>query len=360
MIRLSKVSMSFSEYKSVFLTMRSGNLSQGKNVLNLESLFANFVQINPKNCVAVNSGTSGLFIALVALGVGKGDEVLLPSFSFAATANVVKLVGAEPIFCDIDPKTFNISINDMTKKITKKTKCIIPVHIFGLPSDLPEIYKVAKLKKLLVIEDAAQAHGAEINGKKVGWNADASVYSFYPTKNVTSVEGGMIIFRNQSLADFGRLYRNQGMRKRYEHEIVGMNLRMSDVHAAVGVVQMSRIAKFSEARLNNAEFYRENLAKVYSWQTVPVGFKHVYHQFCIRVGKNRNQIQEFLKDKGTETGVYYPTPIHKLKAFNEKISLFETEKLCNEILAIPVHSQLKRSELKSIVRQLNSIQFLVK
>lgn len=360
MIQLSKISMTFREYKSVYFTMRSGNLAQGKNVLSFEQIFGDYVKVNSNNCVAVNSGTSGLYVALVALGVGKGDEVLLPSFSFAATANVVKLVGAEPVFCDIDPKTFNISIKEITNKLTNKTKCIIPVHIFGLPSDLPAIYEIARMRKLFVVEDAAQAHGAEIDGKKIGWGADATVYSFYPTKNITSIEGGIITFRNEQTAEFARLYRNQGMRRKYEHEIIGMNLRLSDVHAAVGIEQMNRIDSFTQTRTKNADFYKSHLSKIFAWQQVPRGFKHVYHQFSIRVGENRDEIQKLLRENGIETGIYYPTPIHKLKAFDVKIKLLETERLCREILAIPVHNHLNKSDLKKIVRELNAVEALVR
>jgi perosamine synthetase len=302
----------------------------------------------------LNSGTSALYVALLALGVKEGDEVLLPSFSFAATANAVKLVGAEPIFCDIDPKTLTISVQEITKKISVKTKCIIPVHIFGLPADLPKIYELAKNHNLLVVEDAAQAHGAKIGERVIGWGADATVYSFYPTKNVTSVEGGLIAFNNEKAADFARLFRNQGMREKYVHEIVGMNLRMSDVHASIGIAQIGKIKKLLNARKRNADYYSRNLSPYFTFQEIPEGFNHVYHQYVIRIKNNRDKVMAGLAGLGIETGIYYPVPIHQLTPYKSDLELPLTETLCKEILAIPVHGKLKLKDLKKVTRSLNS------
>jgi dTDP-4-amino-4,6-dideoxygalactose transaminase len=355
MIRLSKVSLGMQEYLQVYLTLRSGNIAQGKMVLKFEELFAKYIGNAEANCVAVNSGTSGLYVALLALGVGKGDEVLLPSFSFAATANAVKLVGAEPVFCDIDPDTFTISLEEIKHKITPRTKCIIPVHIFGLPANLPNIYQIAKEHKLLILEDAAQAHGAEIFGNKIGWDADATVYSFYPTKNITSVEGGIIAFRDYKNADFARLFRNQGMREKYVHEIIGMNLRLSDVHASIGVAQVKKLQGLTSLRKRNAEYYTNNLSPYFIRQLRPEGFNHVYHQYVVRIKLRRDEIKNTLANMGIESGVYYPVPIHQLSPYKSGLALPATESLCQEILAIPVHSKLKLSEIKKITRLLNSL-----
>lgn len=352
---MSSVSLGFAEYKSVAQTLRSGQLAQGKKVIQFEKMFADFISHNDKHCVAVNSGTSGLYVALLALGIGDGDEVILPSFSFAATANAVKLVGAVPIFCDVDKYTFTISASEIKEKISKKTKCIIPVHIFGLPADLPRIYQIALENNLYVIEDAAQAHGAGIGGRKIGWAADAVVYSFYPTKNVTSVEGGIIAFKAAEPADFARLFRNQGMRERYVHEIVGMNLRMSDVHASIGIAQTKKLAEFTKLRKKNADYYDTHLSEFYERQRIPTGFTHVYHQYTIRIKKDRDSIKAYLASKGIETAIYYPTPIHALAPYKTGQLLFETESLCNEILAIPVHNRLKSFEIKRIVETLNAL-----
>ena len=355
MIRLSKVKLGIEEYKQVFSTLFSGNLAQGKKVLKFEEIFAEFTESDKDHCVAVNSGTSALYVALIALGVGEGDEVLLPSFSFAATANAVKLVGATPIFCEIDPKTLTICTEDIKNKVSEKTKCIIPVHIFGLPANLPKIYDFANVHNLLVIEDAAQAHGAKIYNLGIGWGADATVYSFYPTKNVTAVEGGMIVFKNNKHSDFARLFRNQGMRERYVHEIVGMNLRMSDVHASIGIAQMSKIQKLLEVRKRNAEYYFRHLSPYFIPQERPNGFAHVYHQYVIRIKAGRDEIKAELAKLGIETGIYYPVPIHQLTPYKSDLELPITELVCQEILAIPIHSQLKRKDLRKVVRALNSL-----
>jgi dTDP-4-amino-4,6-dideoxygalactose transaminase len=354
-IKISSVSLGFLEYKLVAKTLRSGQLAQGENVAQFERMFANFIDHKVDHCVAVNSGTSGLYVALLTLGVGEGDEVILPSFSFAATANAVKLVGAVPVFCDIDKNTYTISTSEIKNKITKKTKCIIPVHIFGLPADLPKIYQIALENDLLVIEDAAQAHGAEIEGRKIGWAADAVVYSFYPTKNITSVEGGIIAFKDGGAADFARLFRNQGMRQRYVHEIIGMNLRMSDVHASIGIAQMSKIQSFMRLRKKNANYYDEHLSNYYERQLVPTGFMHVFHQYTIRIRTDRDTVKTYLAEKGIETAIYYPTPIHELLPYRTGELLFETDMLCKEILAIPVHNKLKSFEVKKVVKILNEL-----
>jgi dTDP-4-amino-4,6-dideoxygalactose transaminase len=355
MISLSKVNLGPQEYFQVLLTLRSGNIAQGKKVLEFEELFASYVGHEKINCVAVNSGTSALYVALLALGIGVGDEVLLPSFSFAATANVVRLVGAKPVFCDIDSTTLTISAQEIEDKITPSTRCIIPVHIFGLPANLPKIYEIANRHKLIVIEDAAQAHGAEVFGKKIGWQADAIVYSFYPTKNITSVEGGLVLFKRSEHADFARLFRNQGMRERYAHEIVGMNLRMSDIHATVGVSQIKKLETITRARIKNADYYSMNLSSNIIKQVQPVGYKSVYHQYIIRIKQGRDEVKSKLTKIGIESGIYYPVPIHHLTPYKNLISLPVTETVCREILAIPVHGKLKHRQLKFIVKSLNAI-----
>ncbi len=343
------------EYFSVLSTLRSGQIAQGKKVFEFEERFASYVGCDKINSVALNSGTSALYVALLALGIGSGDEVLLPSFSFAATANTVRLVGAKPIFCDIDSATLTISIEEIERKITASTKCIIPVHIFGLPANLPKIYEIAKNNRLIVVEDAAQAHGAEIYGNKIGWQADAIVYSFYPTKNITSVEGGLILFKHSSHADFARLFRNQGMRQKYVHEIIGMNLRMSDIHASVGVSQIKKLEKITRSRIKNADYYSRNLSSYLIKQVPPKGYKSVYHQYIIRIKHHRDEIKSQLAKVGIESGIYYPVPIHQLEPYRNSTSLPVTELVCKQILAIPVHNSLRHRHLKYIVKAINSV-----
>jgi perosamine synthetase len=234
------------EREAVDRVLQSGMLAQGPEVAAFETEFSAIV--GNRHCVAVNSGTSGLHMALEAIGMDTGDEVIVPSFTFAATANSVALTGATPVFVDIDPKTFNIDPKAIEAAITPRTKAIQPVHLYGQPASMKEIMDIAKRHNLLVVEDAAQAHMASFDGVPVGAIGDAGIFSFYPTKNMTSGEGGMITTASDEIARQSRLLRNQGMEKRYENEIVGFNTRMTDIHAAIGRVQLRKLAKWTKQR----------------------------------------------------------------------------------------------------------------
>ena len=347
MIPVAKPEIGKAERKAVDRVMRSGLLAQGSEVSSFEKEFSKFVE--DRECVAVNSGTSALHIALLSLGIGKGDEVIVPSFTFAATANSVALTGATPVFVDINPQTFCIDPVAIIEAITAKTKAIQVVHLYGLPADMPAIMKIAKKYNLLVIEDAAQAHLANIEGKPVGSFGDAAAFSFYPTKNMTSGEGGMIVFNEPSVARIARLYRNQGMEKRYENEIVGFNLRMTDIHAAIGRVQLSKLKEKTHRRQGNAAFLSENLFTSVEVPTVPKGFSHVFHQYTIKVQSDRDSFSIKLANLGVGNGVYYPIPVHELPAFNKKKVLANTSLICKQVLSLPVHPLLSKKDLKSIV-----------
>ena len=277
--------------RAVNKVLRSGNLTQGPEVLAFEREFS--LLVNERECVAVNSGTSALHLALLSLGIGVGDEVIVPSFTFAATANSVALTGAKPVFVDIDINTYNIDPNLIEKAITPLTKAIQVVHLYGLPADMIRIVEIAKKHNLLIIEDAAQAHSASINDQPVGTFGDAAAFSFYPTKNMTSGEGGMIVFKDKEPARLARLYRNQGMEKRYQNEIVGFNLRMTDIHAAIGRTQLKHLLKWSKKRQDNAMTLSSQLQNVVT-PIIPNGFSHVFHQYTIRVSKNRDTFADKL------------------------------------------------------------------
>jgi dTDP-4-amino-4,6-dideoxygalactose transaminase len=328
-------------------------LAQGPEVTNFEKEFSKFVE--DRECVAVNSGTSALHVALLSLGIGKGDEVIVPSFTFAATANSVALTGATPIFVDIDPTTFCIDPIEIVKAITPKTKAIQAVHLYGLAADMPAIMKIAKKYKLLVIEDAAQAHLASIDGKPVGTFGDAAAFSFYPTKNMTSGEGGMIVFKDSFAARTARLYRNQGMEKRYENELVGFNLRMTDIHAAIGRVQLSKLKDKTQRRQENASYLSENISKRVAAPLVPKGHSHVFHQYTIKVQVDRDSFASKLTDLGVGSGVYYPIPVHELPAFGKKKNLHNTSLICKQVLSLPVHPALSKRDLKTIVAAVNKV-----
>ena len=311
-------------------------------VAKFESDFSKFV--GDRECVAVNSGTSALHLALLSLGLGPGDEVIVPSFTFAATANSVALTGAKPVFVDIDPKTFNMDPSLIEPAITKRTKAIQVVHLYGLPADMNRILNIAAKHGLLVIEDAAQAHLAEISGQKVGTFGDAAAFSFYPTKNMTSGEGGMIVFKNSVAARTSRLLRNQGMEKRYQNELVGFNLRMTDIHAAIGIEQLKKIEKRTEVRIRNASFMNSRLPANITPFT-PVDSKHVFHQYTVRLASNRDAISTELSALGIGNSVYYPTQVHKLPSFQSDLKLLQTQLATEQVLSLPVHPSLSKRDL---------------
>ena len=330
------------ERRAVSKVLKSGLLAQGPMVAKFESDFSKFV--GGRECVAVNSGTSALHVALLSLGIGVGDEVIVPSFTFAATANSVALTGAKPVFVDIDPKTFNIDPSLIERAITKRTKAIQVVHLYGLAADMNQILTIAAKHRLLVIEDAAQAHLAEISGQKVGTFGDAAAFSFYPTKNMTSGEGGMIVLKNSAAARTSRLLRNQGMEKRYQNELVGFNLRMTDIHAAIGIEQLKKIEKRTDARIGNANFMNSRLPANITPFT-PEDSKHVFHQYTVRLASNRDAISTELSELGIGNSVYYPTQVHKLPSFHSDLTLLQTEFATEQVLSLPVHPSLSKRDL---------------
>lgn len=338
--------------QAVNKVLRTGNLTQGPEVAAFEREFSQFV--NERECVAVNSGTSALHLALLSLGIGAGDEVIIPSFTFAATANSVALTGAKPVFVDIDIKTYNIDPNLIENAITPSTKAIQVVHLYGLPADMTRIVEIAKRHNLLIIEDAAQAHNAAINGQPVGTFGDAAAFSFYPTKNMTSGEGGMIVFKDKEAARLARLYRNQGMEKRYQNEIIGFNLRMTDIHAAIGRTQLKHLSKWSKKRQDNAMALSSQLQNVFTPFT-PADFSHVFHQYTIRVPKNRDTFADRLSKAGIGNSVYYPTQVHRLPSFNSPISLPQTQLATETVLSLPIHPSLSKQELRRVANEVNSL-----
>jgi perosamine synthetase len=353
MIPLAKPKISWQERSAVIKVLKSSSLAQGPEVMAFEKEFSKIV--GDRDCVAVNSGTSALHLSLIALGITENDEVIVPSFTFAATANVVALVGAKPIFIDIDPKTYCMDPAAMAKAITKKTKAVIVVHLYGLPANMNQIMQIANKNSLFVIEDAAQAHLAAINNQNVGTYGDAAAFSFYPTKNMTSGEGGMIVLKNSTNARLCRLLRNQGMETRYQNEIVGFNLRMTDIHAAIGRCQLKKLSEATDKRIKNAQFLSSNL-NCNTLPFVPEGYKHVYHQYTVRIVIKRDTFSKLLREKGVGNDVYYPTPVHRLASFNSKIELPNTINASKEVLSLPIHPSLSKRQLRKIVDLFNKIQ----
>jgi perosamine synthetase len=348
------------EIEAAVRVLRSGSVVQGPEVAAFEAEFAEFVA--GRHCVAVNSGTSALQLTLLALGIGAGDEVIVPSFSFAASANAVRLVGAEPIFADIDPDTFCLDPAATEAAITSRTAAILPVHLYGHPAAMDRLVPLAARYRLAIVEDAAQAHAASLNGRPVGTFGAAGCFSFYPTKNMHSLEGGMITTADPALTRTLRLLRNQGMEQRYANEIVGANMRLTDVAAAIGRVQLGKLAGWNAQRRANAETLTSRLSNVVTPTEAP-GARHVYHQFTVRVPHGRDALQRHLTDRGVGSAVYYPTPIHVLKPYWDESravayarDLRETDRASAQVLSLPVHPTLSSAEVDRVVEAVGSWQ----
>lgn len=333
------------ERSAVERVMLSGMVAQGPEVAAFETEFSTIV--GGRHCVAVNSGTSALHLSLLALGIGAGDEVIVPSFSFAATANAVALTGATPVFADIDRDSFCISPDAVAAAITRRTVAVLPVHLYGHPAAMTQIMRLAQRHSLAVVEDAAQAHGAALGGRNVGEFGHAAGFSFYPTKNMTSGEGGMVVTPDEEVARKVRLLRNQGMEARYQNEIVGLNNRMTDIHAAIGRVQLRKLAGWNEQRRQNARILDEGVTGV----DIPViadAATHVYHQYTVRT-TSRDRLHDKLAARGIASAVYYPTPIHRLPSYNLTLDLPETEAAAREVLSLPVHPALTDEDLRAVI-----------
>jgi dTDP-4-amino-4,6-dideoxygalactose transaminase len=341
------------ERTAVDRVLRSGMLAQGPEVAAFEQEFS--VYVEGRHSIAVNSGTSALHLAFLAAGVGPGDEVIVPSFSFAATANSVALAGATPVFVDVEQDYFSQDLAATEAAITPRTRAIMPVHLYGHPADMVGFRALADKHGLLLFEDAAQAHAASVAGHPVGTWSDAASFSYYPTKNMTSGEGGMVTTASDDIARMMRLLRNQGMEVRYANEIVGFNTRMTDLHAAIGREQLKKLAGWTATRQANAAFLDAHLSGVV---TPPVrsDATHVYHQYTIRVvDHDRDAFAAELTKRGVGNGVYYPTPIHRLPSFRLELDLPVTERVAAEVLSLPVHPALSQGDLETIVSVVNDV-----
>ncbi|MCD6429545.1 DegT/DnrJ/EryC1/StrS family aminotransferase [bacterium] len=333
--------------------LKSGMVVQGKKVEEFEERFANYIGV--KYAVAVSNGTSALHTAILSYNIKSGDEVIVPSFSFIATANSVMMCGAKPVFSDVG-EDFCIDIEDVKEKITPKTKAIMPVHLYGQPCDMKAIMDIVEDHKLILIEDAAQAHGAEFAGKRVG-SFGTGCFSFYATKNMTTIEGGMITTDDKNVYERAKLIRNHGMPERYVHAVFGYNYRMTDVQAAIGLLQLKRLDEWNNTRIKNAELLTSLLSDIEGIIT-PKRYpkrKHVFHQYTIRITPEfrttREKLIEELRTNNIGSIIYYPIPIHKQKLYQDlgfDISLPKTEKIAKEVLSLPVHQSVKKEDLEKI------------
>ena len=348
MIPIARPTMGSEERDLVWSALESGSLAQGPRVRELEERFAAFV--GTRHAVATSSGTTALHLAVLGHGIGPGDEVITVSFTFIASANSILYTGARPVFVDVDAATFNIDPELVEAAITPRTKAIVPVSLYGQPADMPAIVELAERHGLSVIEDACQSHGAAIDGRRSGsWGAGC--FSFYPTKNMTAGEGGMITTDDDELAERTRLLREHGMKVRYHHEVVGYNFRMTDVHASIGLAQLPKLEAANARRQGIAARYDAELVGVVP-PTVATGCSHVYHQYTIRVAQ-RDAFVERLKERGVGSGIYYPIPVHRQGAYAAlgygEQSLPVTERLSEEVLSIPVHPALSDTDVDAVI-----------
>lgn len=351
MIPIARPLMGAEELAAISKVFTSGQLAQGVQVATFEQRFAELCQV--KEAIAVSSGTAALHLALLAHGIGPGDEVITTPFSFAATANTILLVGATPVFVDIEPDTYNIDPVLVEAALTPRTKAIMPVHLYGNPSDMDRLGQLAAKHHLVIIEDACQAHAAAIRGKPVG-SFGTGCFSFYATKNMTTGEGGMVTTNDPEIAAAVRLWRSHGQQRRYHHIALGYNQRMTDIQAALGLAQLEKLESWTEQRIAHAAILTTALNE---WVKVPVvrpGYRHVYHQYTIQVSGDRDAWIQALAERGIGTAVHYPVPIHQQPFYQDQgfhASLPIAEAAAKQILSLPVHPALSEQDLATITHE---------
>ena len=346
------------EIENVVEVLKSGMIAQGPKVAEFEQKFADWV--GAEYGIAVNSGTAALHTALLACGIGEGDEVITTPFTFIASGNSIVYTGAKPVFADIDLKTYALDPDSIEGLITENTKAIMPVQLYGQSAEMDRINEIAEKYGLIVIEDAAQAHGATFKGQKVGVMGDMACFSFYPTKNMTTSEGGIITTDDEELADNARIFRAHGASIRYHHDAIGYNFRMTDISAAIGLAQMEKIDGFNDKRIANAAYLNEGLKDVDGVVTpfCAPDSKHVYHQYTIRVEKgDRDDWVDLINDCGVGTGIHYPIPLYNQPIY--KILGFEgdcpnAELAADNVISLPVHPSLTQEDLDLVIEAVKS------
>jgi perosamine synthetase len=343
------------EKEAVLAVLQSGQLAQGSRTEAFERTFAEY--IGTRHAIAVNSGTAALIVALQAHGVGPGDEVITSPFSFIATATSILACGATPVFADVDPFDLNLDPSRVEAAITPKTKAVMPVHIFGHPARIAEIADLCASRGLALIEDAAQAHGAEHQGRRVG-RFGSGCFSFYPTKNMTTGEGGIITTDDDEIARMSRIIRNHGQERRYYHEYFGLNWRMTDLSAAIGNVQMRHLEDWNMARIANAEALSSRLRSLelphgaVRLPEVRPGDRHVFHQYTIRLESGRDEVQKRLETAGVGSAIHYPIPIHQQPIIKQlghgDFDLPVAEQASRQVLSLPIHPSLSDGDIERI------------
>jgi len=356
MIYISKPYIGDEEKNAVLEVLDSGMLAMGPKTAQFENEFAKMCDV--KHAIAVSSGTTALHIALLANGIGPGDEVITTPFTFIASINAILYVGATPVFVDIEEETFNIDFSQVEKAITPRTKAILPIHLYGHLCDIDQLLAIAGTHNLKIIEDACQAVMANYKGKFAG-SFGTGTFSFYATKNMMSGEGGMITTNDDEVAELCRIIRNQGMKQRYYHEMLGYNFRMMDIQAAIGLEQLKRLPAFNEKRRQNAAYFNENIKSVITPRERQ-DYYHIWHQYTVRVnnGRDRDEAVKQLSEAGIGTGIYYPVPNHQQKHVKKivgDISLPVIERMSQEVISLPVHPMLSQADLEKIVAEVNKL-----
>jgi perosamine synthetase len=354
------------EIEAVVKVMRSGMLTSGlgagPKVTEFENNYAAFAGV--KHAIAVNTGTAALHAALLASGIKPGEEVILPSFTFVATAEAVVMAGAKPVFADIDPQTYTLAPKEVEKAMTPKTKAVIPVDLYGLPADISPIREVAAKGGFSIIADCAQSHSAMYKGKPAGALADIACWSLYAAKNIGTGEGGVVTTDDDLLAEKTRMVRTHGEKVKYQSQMLGTNYRMTEIQAAIGVVQLSKLPTFFAKRANNAARLTKNLEKSQNI-VLPPKFEDrtsSWYLYTIRIKdatvQQRNKIIEEMHDKGIGAEAYYPIPVHQMPYYKENFGIFdlpETEKAAKQVLSLPIHPGVTDEQIDTIAKTFLSL-----
>jgi perosamine synthetase len=361
-IPIAKPVIGSEEVEAVGEVLRSGFLTQGEAVRMFEEQFSDY--LGARNSVAVCNGTVALDLALKALDLPAGGEVIVPAFTFIASANSVLYQNLRPKFADVDPRTFNIDPDDLQEKINPKTEAVMGVHLYGQPFDLKAVSEICEDHHLTMIEDAAQAHGAEFKGEKAG-SFGIGCFSFYPTKNMTTGEGGMITSSDDELADNLRLLRNHGDKGKYNHVALGYNYRMTNIQGAIGLVQLGRLEEFNGKRIENAQYFNDHIR--IKGLTLPyraASARHVYNQYVVKVEDefpvDRDRLMEILQSRSIGSAVHYPKPVYR-QPFYRDLGLDEdvcpvAEEVSAKVLSLPVHPTLRPEDRSYIAETINRIE----
>jgi perosamine synthetase len=361
-IPIAKPIIGSEEIKAVEDVLNSGMLVQGEAVKRFEDAFSNYIGV--KNSVAVSNGTMALDLTLKALGLLPEDEVVSPAFTFIATANSILYQGLRPVFADVDKRTFNIDPESLAERITRRTRAVIGVHLYGQPFDMKAVGQICDDNNITLIEDCAQAHGALYDGKKVG-GFGIGCFSFYPTKNMTTGEGGMITTNDDALSAKLRLLRNHGDTGKYNHVLLGYNYRMTNIQGAMGLVQLRNLDKFNQKRIKNAEYLSENLnIKGITPPYKAENIRHVYNQYVVKVEDDfpvgREELIKYLQSNGIGSAVHYPKPIYRQPIYRElgldRDICPAAEDVSRKVMSLPVHPSLTHADLVHITNTVNGFE----